>query len=123
MKWGWGEGGSRVASALELRDTERELLTCELTLDTVLEVVLVLSLVLCGAHRVPGKHSKKGGSVPVRQVVMWGGRSWLEALPHIQCEVTMCDSAVICAPTAAGLLGRCAAFRDGAETVHSSGGA
>ena len=97
-------GGSQGCSVLELGDTERELLTRELTLDTVLEVVLVLSLVLCGAHRVPGKHSKKGGSVPVRQVVMWGGRSWLEALPHIQCEVTMCESAVIRVRTSCWLL-------------------
>ena len=35
---------------------------------------------------------------------MWGGRSWLEALPHIQCEVTMCESAVIRVRTSCWLL-------------------
>ena len=42
--------------------------------------------------------------MPVRQVVVWGGRSWLEALPHIQCEVTMCESAVIRVRTSCWLL-------------------
>jgi hypothetical protein len=133
-KRGWGRGFPGlprgmicVSEALVTCEPEAlltcELLTCELTLDAMLEVVLVLSLVLCGAHRVPASAAQGRFS---RRCVMcrWGGRSWLEARPHIQCEVTMCDSAVICAPTAAGLLGRCArAFRDGAETVHRSGGA
>ena len=46
---GWHRG-IRPAEALELRATGRELLTCEFTLSAVVEVLLVLSLVLCGAH-------------------------------------------------------------------------
>ena len=74
---GWGEGGSRVAprdprgrrSALELRATGCELLTCEFTLSAVVEVLLVLSLVLCGAHRVPAKCSAWAVQSTVRQVM------------------------------------------------------
>ena len=65
---GWHRG-IRAAEALELRATGRELLTCEFTLSAVVEVLLVLSLVLCGAHRVPGKCSTGAAQSTGRQVM------------------------------------------------------
>ena len=75
---------------------EREVWTCKATLDAVTEVVLVLKIVLCGAHRVPAKCSKttaQQAGAAARADGAAGDGS--KRCTHIQCEVTMCDSADI----------------------------
>ena len=89
-------GPSSVLEGAGREAAEREVWTCKATLDAVTEVVLVLKIVLCGAHRVPAKCSKR--------TARWAGAAaraggaagdGSKRCTHIQCEVTMCDSADI----------------------------
>ena len=79
--WEALNGGSSVLEEAVREAAEREVWTCKATLDAVTEVVLVLKIVLCGAHRVPAKCSittERWAGAAARAAR--GGRGWLEAL-------------------------------------------